>query len=107
MLMNSMERHSNRLGRFFLLSGSSCLATFAVSGPHDQGQKAVVYGPFLNSAAAKQEVIDNEIRYAELVRGNPKQKTIALTFDDGPHPKWTPQLLALLKKLDVPATFFV
>ncbi|MFF5481424.1 bifunctional polysaccharide deacetylase/glycosyltransferase family 2 protein [Streptomyces sp. NPDC012935] len=34
-------------------------------------------------------------------------KTIALTFDDGPNPTWTPQILAILKKYDVPATFFL
>jgi cellulose synthase/poly-beta-1,6-N-acetylglucosamine synthase-like glycosyltransferase/peptidoglycan/xylan/chitin deacetylase (PgdA/CDA1 family) len=33
--------------------------------------------------------------------------TIVLTFDDGPDPKWTPEVLAVLKKHDVPATFFV
>lgn len=32
---------------------------------------------------------------------------IALTFDDGPHPLYTPKLLDLLKKYDVKATFFV
>lgn len=32
---------------------------------------------------------------------------IALTFDDGPHPKYTPLLLDLLKKHDAKATFFV
>ncbi|MEE1759196.1 MULTISPECIES: bifunctional polysaccharide deacetylase/glycosyltransferase family 2 protein [unclassified Streptomyces] len=34
-------------------------------------------------------------------------KTIALTFDDGPNPTWTPEILDVLKKYDVPATFFV
>ncbi|NEB00113.1 bifunctional polysaccharide deacetylase/glycosyltransferase family 2 protein [Streptomyces sp. SID13726] len=34
-------------------------------------------------------------------------KTIALTFDDGPNPTYTPQVLEILKKYDVPATFFV
>lgn len=34
-------------------------------------------------------------------------KTIALTFDDGPHGARTMQLLALLRQLDVKATFFV
>ncbi|MGA5893847.1 bifunctional polysaccharide deacetylase/glycosyltransferase family 2 protein [Streptomyces venetus] len=34
-------------------------------------------------------------------------KTIALTFDDGPNPTWTPQVLAILEKYDVPATFFL
>ncbi|WP_405647171.1 bifunctional polysaccharide deacetylase/glycosyltransferase family 2 protein [Streptomyces sp. NBC_00019] len=34
-------------------------------------------------------------------------KTIALTFDDGPTPTYTPQVLEILEKYDVPATFFV
>ncbi|MGI5368113.1 bifunctional polysaccharide deacetylase/glycosyltransferase family 2 protein [Streptomyces iakyrus] len=34
-------------------------------------------------------------------------KTIALTFDDGPNPTWTPQVLAILEKYEVPATFFL
>ncbi|WP_030322093.1 bifunctional polysaccharide deacetylase/glycosyltransferase family 2 protein [Streptomyces sp. NRRL B-3229] len=34
-------------------------------------------------------------------------KTIALTFDDGPNPTYTPQVLKILKKYDVPATFFL
>jgi cellulose synthase/poly-beta-1,6-N-acetylglucosamine synthase-like glycosyltransferase/peptidoglycan/xylan/chitin deacetylase (PgdA/CDA1 family) len=34
-------------------------------------------------------------------------KTIALTFDDGPDPAWTPKILDLLSKHHVPATFFV
>jgi cellulose synthase/poly-beta-1,6-N-acetylglucosamine synthase-like glycosyltransferase/peptidoglycan/xylan/chitin deacetylase (PgdA/CDA1 family) len=34
-------------------------------------------------------------------------KTIALTFDDGPDPEHTPELLALLKEQEVPATFFL
>ncbi|WP_069769167.1 bifunctional polysaccharide deacetylase/glycosyltransferase family 2 protein [Streptomyces sp. LUP30] len=34
-------------------------------------------------------------------------KTIALTFDDGPNPTWTPQVLRILREYDVPATFFL
>ncbi|MFF4586628.1 bifunctional polysaccharide deacetylase/glycosyltransferase family 2 protein [Streptomyces sp. NPDC001388] len=34
-------------------------------------------------------------------------KTIALTFDDGPNPTWTPQVLQILEEYDVPGTFFV
>ncbi|MFF9458210.1 bifunctional polysaccharide deacetylase/glycosyltransferase family 2 protein [Streptomyces flaveolus] len=34
-------------------------------------------------------------------------KTIALTFDDGPDPTWTPQVLEILEKYDVPGTFFL
>ncbi|MEU5140128.1 glycosyltransferase [Streptomyces sp. NPDC021139] len=34
-------------------------------------------------------------------------KTIVLTFDDGPDPTWTPQVLQILEKYDVPGTFFL
>jgi cellulose synthase/poly-beta-1,6-N-acetylglucosamine synthase-like glycosyltransferase/peptidoglycan/xylan/chitin deacetylase (PgdA/CDA1 family) len=32
---------------------------------------------------------------------------LAITFDDGPDPQWTPQLLDILKAKHVPATFFM
>jgi peptidoglycan/xylan/chitin deacetylase (PgdA/CDA1 family) len=32
---------------------------------------------------------------------------IALTFDDGPNPEWTPKLLEILARHDVKATFFM
>jgi peptidoglycan/xylan/chitin deacetylase (PgdA/CDA1 family) len=38
---------------------------------------------------------------------NPPKNAIALTIDDGPHPRWTPKVLDLLDKHDVKATFFV
>lgn len=34
------------------------------------------------------------------------QARIALTFDDGPHPRYTPQILDILKEFNVSATFF-
>ena len=34
-------------------------------------------------------------------------RKIALTFDDGPDPRWTPKILDILKQKKVPATFFV
>ncbi len=34
-------------------------------------------------------------------------RTIGLTFDDGPDPTWTPQVLEVLRRHHVPATFFV
>ena len=36
-----------------------------------------------------------------------QEKIIALTFDDGPHKKYTPEILDLLAKYDAKATFFV
>ena len=36
-----------------------------------------------------------------------RDKLVALTFDDGPDPKWTPQILSILEQYHVPAAFFV
>lgn len=41
------------------------------------------------------------------VRQPPGQRTVYLTFDDGPNPTVTPELLDLLKDKKVPATFFL
>lgn len=35
-----------------------------------------------------------------------KEPIVALSFDDGPHPQYTPQLLKVLDKYDIPASFF-
>jgi poly-beta-1,6 N-acetyl-D-glucosamine synthase len=37
----------------------------------------------------------------------PQPGTVALTFDDGPHPRWTGEILEVLARHHVPATFFV
>jgi peptidoglycan-N-acetylglucosamine deacetylase len=40
-------------------------------------------------------------------RGGFKPGLVALTFDDGPDPIWTPRILDILRRERVPATFFV
>ncbi|HEX8217697.1 MAG TPA: polysaccharide deacetylase family protein [Chloroflexia bacterium] len=40
-------------------------------------------------------------------RASQATKTVYLTFDDGPHPKYTPQVLDLLTRYNARATFFV
>jgi peptidoglycan/xylan/chitin deacetylase (PgdA/CDA1 family) len=50
---------------------------------------------------------DGGLIIKELRRGNPYAKEIALTFDDGPHPFYTAQLLSILRYYRVPATFFL
>jgi peptidoglycan/xylan/chitin deacetylase (PgdA/CDA1 family) len=39
--------------------------------------------------------------------GSTNQKAVALTFDDGPSPVYTPQIMALFKKSQAHGTFFV
>lgn len=42
-----------------------------------------------------------------IVRRGPVKMKIALTFDDGPSPDYTPRVLDVLKKYEVKATFFL
>jgi len=42
-----------------------------------------------------------------ITRTGYRQRLVALTFDDGPDPLWTPKILDILKAKHVPATFFV
>lgn len=38
--------------------------------------------------------------------GNSHSREIALTFDDGPHPQYTPELLQVLDRYNIPVSFF-
>lgn len=40
-------------------------------------------------------------------QGVPSPHQVAITFDDGPDPTWTPRLLKILKEKQAPATFFI
>lgn len=65
------------------------------------------------------ELLISEQNYTQLPSGYIIQKfaedktpagpghKLILTFDDGPDPEWTPQVLDILEKEKVPATFFV
>jgi len=50
----------------------------------------------MRGGAASREVFGNDFA----------PKTVALTFDDGPHPRYTEQVLALLRKYGLRACFF-
>ncbi len=42
-----------------------------------------------------------------LIQEQQEKKKVALTFDDGPHPEYTPKMLAALKEKNVKGTFFL
>jgi peptidoglycan/xylan/chitin deacetylase (PgdA/CDA1 family) len=61
----------------------------------------------LELIAQEQVELRRGIRHHKFIAGNPRRKWLALTFDDGPHPYFTPALLTILKQFDVKATFFL
>jgi cellulose synthase/poly-beta-1,6-N-acetylglucosamine synthase-like glycosyltransferase/peptidoglycan/xylan/chitin deacetylase (PgdA/CDA1 family) len=48
-----------------------------------------------------------DARTIDMRTSGPSRRTIALTFDDGPDPVWTPKILEVLRRHGVHATFFV
>ncbi|WP_079527163.1 polysaccharide deacetylase family protein [Solibacillus isronensis] len=65
-----------------------------------------------NSERDPEQPVDLRIlqqRYPEIffTQGPTDQKRIALTFDDGPDPRFSNDVLDVLKQYNVPATFFV
>jgi peptidoglycan/xylan/chitin deacetylase (PgdA/CDA1 family) len=61
----------------------------------------------LELLAQHQAELEAGIRFRKLIRGDPTKKQVAVTFDDGPHPAYTPKLLDVLKRYNARATFFV
>lgn len=47
------------------------------------------------------------ITNAVFSKGSNEKKAIALSFDDGPHPRYTDEILDILKEYNIKATFFV
>jgi cellulose synthase/poly-beta-1,6-N-acetylglucosamine synthase-like glycosyltransferase/peptidoglycan/xylan/chitin deacetylase (PgdA/CDA1 family) len=72
-------------------TGRSATATANPGGPGLPGSAAIwrIEGDTLTASQA------------------PVGRRIALTFDDGPDPRWTPRIAEVLRRLGVPATFFM
>jgi len=64
----------------------------------------IILGFFLTLSAV---LPDNHVFGPVIIEGKTDHKIVALTFDDGPYPPYTANLLDILKEYDVPATFFI
>jgi peptidoglycan/xylan/chitin deacetylase (PgdA/CDA1 family) len=76
----------------------------------------VARGPDTTAEAAATDAVPAEMTTGgpvtdasdEVVRtAGPEDRTVALTFDDGPDPRWTPEILRVLGEHGATATFFV
>ncbi len=63
--------------------------------------------PYEMLLAKNQYARDQHDTFNKILRGDTRKPQIALTFDDGPHPVYTLQLLDILRRMHTPATFFV
>jgi peptidoglycan/xylan/chitin deacetylase (PgdA/CDA1 family) len=75
----------------------AAISTLAGTGPGSFAQSELI---------AQNAAINRTLSYTPYVRiAGSQHREIALTFDDGPGP-YTPQILSILEREDVPATFF-
>ena len=76
-----------------------------------QGGQAYLTDPFsgrvLRAATAAEAKKIGSWQYALEWYGHPADHQLMLTFDDGPDPRNTPEILGILAREHVPATFFV
>src|SRR5262249_49078831 len=65
-------------------------------------RQSAAVSPHFRDARTQLAVIEGSISEVALWRGAPSEKAVALTFDDGPKPGITDQLLAILSRENVP-----
>jgi len=90
--------HETQTGRVML----SPLATGICAGLGAAGAAGIAAGGFTYASLWPSSRI-----FGTALTAPRRPGEIALTFDDGPNPEWTPRLLDMLAKHDVKATFFM
>lgn len=70
-----------------------------------EGQRALTFTP--QGVIADEQYRRLPAPYVVQRAGAADPKAIALTFDDGPDPTWTPPILDVLEKAKIPGSFFV
>jgi peptidoglycan-N-acetylglucosamine deacetylase len=84
----------------------ACLAAALLSWV-DLRLAVIPLGVFMVLCAAAPFIPSSSFFLPVISRGTCGRKAVALTFDDGPDPLTTPELLRLLKKYRMTGTFFV
>ncbi|MDQ6780083.1 MAG: polysaccharide deacetylase family protein [Candidatus Eremiobacteraeota bacterium] len=75
--------------------------------PHRAAPPRVVESPTQNETMDAQDSSLTYGPFGQVWRVPMQRREIALTFDDGPYPFYTPLLLHMLERSRVPATFFL
>jgi peptidoglycan/xylan/chitin deacetylase (PgdA/CDA1 family) len=90
-----------------LLSGSHGGGATSSAGTRADASKVAPAPPPVDELTREAKGVSSVLAYTPFVKeGSTASKDVALTFDDGPGP-YTPQILDVLEREHVPATFFV
>jgi peptidoglycan/xylan/chitin deacetylase (PgdA/CDA1 family) len=105
------------LPSIFPIAASASVSAPASAGPNVSMEEdpSVPAGSTASQSSARRHKRNKGLSLSQLLRKypdtiktqGPRRKIIALTFDDVPDPRFTPQLLDVLHKYNVKATFFV
>ena len=102
-------RDPDRVQRRSLLRGG--LTAGLVAGAALAGVGSVSADPALAGESGPRSALPGQgeggLSASVVFRAATERRAIALTFDDGPTARWTPQALALLERHDIRATFFL
>ncbi len=89
------------------LSGSHHRGTSSSAGTRARGRATTPVAPPVSELERDERGVSSVLAYTPFVKeGGAQGRDVALTFDDGPGP-YTPQVLDVLERERVPATFFV
>ena len=106
--MSSMKRHGprGRCWREVRVAGRSRGAAH-LRGGHRRASRRVAVGALVLVVALATSGCQLARTMVDVGAADPGERVVALTFDDGPDPANTPQLLDVLRRHGVHATFFV
>jgi cellulose synthase/poly-beta-1,6-N-acetylglucosamine synthase-like glycosyltransferase/peptidoglycan/xylan/chitin deacetylase (PgdA/CDA1 family) len=95
----------------FLLGAVTVLAALCLhgwaTGAGGEGPRAVAAPPGGTALPGAGPVLRLDRSSGSVTSASMPPRTIALTYDDGPDPRWTPRILDLLRAHGARATFFV
>jgi peptidoglycan/xylan/chitin deacetylase (PgdA/CDA1 family) len=86
---------------------ASAPAAMAAAAAIDTAHKPAVEPAGLDPRNLRTLTDDPVVGKADRIDGDEAKGVVAFTFDDGPNPETTPQVIDALEKYDIPATFFI
>ena len=103
----STVKHIGRIAPNKLSRAASLALIRTERDPNWVSAEQMVHRSLWDLVNQNQDELGQGLHFRKILEGDLSKKQIALTFDDGPHPAYTPQLLRILKQYNARATFFV
>lgn len=99
---------AKRLSRRAAIIGGTGIAVVSATGAAAATDRVTTYRSPTYRVSPMPQTVTSPMQVAVTWHAVPTvEKTAYLTFDDGPSPVWTPKVLALLRKNEATATFFM